>query len=172
MIRRPPRSTLFPYTTLFRSGLKAQQERLSELLADNPLLVIGSFFLIYGAAAALSLPGAAIMTLAAGAIFGLWLGTLIVSFASAIGATLAFLSSRYILRDWVKARFGRRIEAIDRGIEKDGASYLLTLRLIPLFPFFLVNLAMGLTAIRTLTYFVISQIGMLPATFLFVNAGT
>ncbi|MDQ3471279.1 MAG: FAD-dependent oxidoreductase, partial [Pseudomonadota bacterium] len=112
------------------------------------------------------------LTLAAGAIFGLWLGTLMVSFASAIGASLAFLSSRFVLRDWVKARFGKRVEAIDRGVEKDGAFYLLTLRLIPAFPFFLINLAMGLTAMRVATFYIVSQIGMLAGTIVYVNAGT
>jgi pyruvate/2-oxoglutarate dehydrogenase complex dihydrolipoamide dehydrogenase (E3) component/membrane protein DedA with SNARE-associated domain len=112
------------------------------------------------------------MTLAAGAIFGLWLGTLIVSFASALGASLAFLSSRYILRDWVKGKFGQRIKAIDKGIEKDGAFYLLTLRLIPAFPFFLINLAMGLTGMKLAAFYVVSQIGMLAGTLVFVNAGT
>ncbi len=141
------------------------------LLDRRPLLIIGGFFVLYVAVTALSLPGAVIMTLAAGAIFGLWQGTLIVSFASAIGASLAFLSSRYLLRDWVKSRFGKRVEAIDRGIDKDGAFYLLTLRLIPAFPFFLINLAIGLTAMRLLVFYPVSQIGMLPGTLVFVNAG-
>lgn len=158
------------YLTL--DALKARQADLSALLAQRPLLVIGGFFAIYVAACALSLPGAVILTLAAGAIFGLGLGTLIVSFASAIGASLAFLSSRYVLRDWVAARFGKRVAGINRGIEKDGAFYLLTLRLIPAFPFFLVNLAMGLTTMKLLTFYVASQIGMLAGTLVFVNAGT
>ncbi len=158
------------YLTL--DNLKARQADLAALLDNRPMVIIGGFFLIYVAATALSLPGAAILTLAAGAVFGLWLGTLIVSFASAIGASLAFLSSRTILRDWVKARFGKRVAAIDRGIEKDGIFYLLTLRLIPAFPFFLVNLAMGLTTMKLLTFYVVSQIGMLLGTFVFVNAGT
>jgi pyruvate/2-oxoglutarate dehydrogenase complex dihydrolipoamide dehydrogenase (E3) component/uncharacterized membrane protein YdjX (TVP38/TMEM64 family) len=158
------------YLTL--EALKARQAELAELLADRPLLLIGGFFLFYVAVTALSLPGAAIMTLAAGAIFGLWLGTLLVSFASAIGASLAFLSSRYLLRDWVKARFGTRVAAIDAGIVRDGAFYLLSLRLIPAFPFFLINLAMGLTAMRLATFYVVSQAGMLLGTLVFVNAGT
>lgn len=158
------------YLTL--DNLKARQEGLADLLDARPGLVIGGFFLLYVAAAALSLPGAAILTLAAGAIFGVGLGTLIVSFASAIGASLSFLSSRYLLRDWVKARFGRRVQAIDRGIEGGGAFYLLTLRLIPAFPFFLINLAMGLTAMRLPLFYIVSQIGMLPGTLVFVNAGT
>ena len=152
--------------------MKARQADLAALLDDRPLVIIGGFFLLYVATTALSLPGAAILTLAAGAMFGLWLGTLIVSFASAIGASLAFLSSRFVLRDWVKARFGKRVAAIDRGIAKDGAFYLLTLRLIPAFPFFLINLAMGLTTMRLVTFYVVSQIGMLPGTIVFVNAGT
>lgn len=158
------------YLTL--ESLKARQTDLAALLEARPLLVIGGFFLLYVAATALSLPGAAILTLAAGAIFGLWLGTAIVSFASTIGASLAFLSSRYLLRDWVKAHFGKRVATIDRGIEKDGAFYLLTLRLIPAFPFFLVNLAMGLTAMRLPTFYVVSQIGTLLGTLVFINAGT
>ena len=158
------------YFTL--DSLKARQADLATLLDTRPLVIIGAFFLLYVATTALSLPGAVILTLAAGAIFGLWQGTLIVSFASAIGASLAFLSSRFILRDWVKARFGKRVAAIDRGIAKDGISYLLTLRLIPAFPFFLINLAMGLTTIRLVTFYVVSQLGMLPGTLVFVNAGT
>ena len=153
-------------------ALKERRTELSVLLDVRPLLLIGGFFLIYVAVTALSLPGAAVMTLAAGAIFGLVTGTIIVSFASTIGASLAFLSSRYVLRDWVKSRFGRRIDAIDRGIEKDGAFYLLTLRLIPAFPFFLINLAMGLTAMRLLAFALVSQVGMLPGTIVYVNAGT
>lgn len=158
------------YLTL--DALKARQADLALLQENRPLVIIGGFFLIYVTVTALSLPGAAILTLAAGAMFGLWLGTLIVSFASTIGATLAFLSSRFVLRDWVKARFGKRVSAIDRGIEKGGAFYLLTLRLIPAFPFFLINLAMGLTTMRLSTFYVVSQIGMLLGTIVYVNAGT
>ena len=158
------------YLTL--SSLKARQFDLATLLQNRPLVVIGGFFLLYVATTALSLPGAAILTLAAGAVFGLWLGSLIVSFASTIGASLAFLSSRFVLRDWVKSQFGGRVAAIDRGIENGGTVYLLTMRLIPAFPFFLVNLAMGLTKIRLTTFYGVSQIGMLPGTLVFVNAGT
>jgi pyruvate/2-oxoglutarate dehydrogenase complex dihydrolipoamide dehydrogenase (E3) component/uncharacterized membrane protein YdjX (TVP38/TMEM64 family) len=153
-------------------ALKARQSELSTLVDKRPAVAIGGFFLLYIAVTALSLPGAAIMTLAAGAIFGLLIGTVVVSFASAIGASLAFLSSRYILRDWVRSRFGKRAEAIDRGIASDGAFYLLTLRLIPAFPFFLINLAMGLTAMRLFTFYVVSQVGMLAGTIVYVNAGT
>ena len=158
------------YLTL--DALKARQAELAAFVDRRPLLAIAAFFLLYVAVTALSLPGAAIMTLAAGAIFGLWRGTLIVSFASAIGASLAFLSSRYLLRGWVEARFADRIAAIDRGIEKDGAFYLLTLRLIPAFPFFLINLAMGLTGMRLVTFYLVSQAGMLLGTLVYVNAGT
>ncbi|HMJ93569.1 MAG TPA: FAD-dependent oxidoreductase, partial [Allosphingosinicella sp.] len=158
------------YLTL--ETLKARRAELASLLEERPLLLILGFFLFYVAVTALSLPGAAILTLAAGAIFGLVLGTAIVSLASTIGASLAFLSSRYLLRDWVKAKFGKRVEAIDRGIARDGPFYLLTLRLIPLFPFFLVNLAMGLTAMRLVPFFLTSMIGMLAGTILYVNAGT
>ena len=158
------------YLTL--ASLKARQAEFAGLLEARPALVIGAFFLFYVAVTALSLPGAAIMTLAAGALFGLLLGTVIVSFASTIGASLAFLTSRYLLRDWVRARFGKRIEAIDSGIARDGAFYLLTLRLIPAFPFFLINLAMGLTRMRLLVFALVSQAGMLLGTIVFVNAGT
>ena len=152
--------------------LKARQAELAGFVERRPAVAIGGFFLLYVAVTALSLPGAAILTLAAGAIFGLLLGVLIVSFASVIGASLAFLSSRYILRDWVRSRFGKRAETIDRGIERDGAFYLLTLRLIPAFPFFLINLAMGLSAMRLVTFAIVSQIGMLAGTIVYVNAGT
>ncbi|HEX8063699.1 MAG TPA: FAD-dependent oxidoreductase, partial [Allosphingosinicella sp.] len=158
------------YLTL--ASLKARQSGLEASVEADPLAAIAAFFLLYVAVTALSLPGAAILTLAAGAIFGLWEGTLIVSLASTFGASLAFLSSRYLLRDWVKARFGGRIDAIDRGIARDGAFYLLTLRLIPAFPFFLVNLAMGVTAMRLLTFALVSQAGMLLGTLVYVNAGT
>ena len=152
--------------------LKSRQAELAGFVEARPLAAFAAFFLLYVAVTALSLPGAAILTLAGGAIFGLWQGTLLASFAATAGASLAFLSSRYLLRDWVKARFGARVAAIDRGVEKDGAFYLLTLRLIPVFPFFLINLAMGLTAMRLIPYALVSQIGMLPGTLVYVNAGT
>ena len=158
------------YLTLEK--LKASQASLEQTVAERPLVAIGGFFLLYVAVTALSLPGAAILTLAAGAIFGLWTGTLIASFASSIGASLAFLTSRYLLRDWVKAKFRKRVAAIDSGVERDGPFYLLTLRLIPVFPFFLINLAMGLTGMRLLTFYIVSQIGMLAGTLVYVNAGT
>lgn len=153
-------------------NFKASQAEIVAAKDANPALYIVGFFLLYVAVTGLSIPGAAIMTLVAGALFGVVVGTLIVSFASTMGATLAFLSSRYLLRDWVQGKFGERLRAVDDGLEKDGAFYLFTLRLIPVFPFFVINLLMGLTRIKTPTFFWVSQIGMLPATIVFVNAGT
>ena len=153
-------------------NFKASQADIVAAKDANPALYIVGFFLLYVAVTGLSIPGDAIMTLVAGALFGVVVGTLIVSFASTMGATLAFLSSRYLLRDWVQGKFGERLRAVDDGLEKDGAFYLFTLRLIPLFPFFVINLLMGLTRIKTGTFFWVSQIGMLPATIVFVNAGT
>ena len=153
-------------------NFKASQADIVAAKDANPALYIVGFFLLYVAVTGLSIPGAAIMSLVAGALFGVVIGTLIVSFASTMGATLAFLSSRYLLRDWVQDKFGERLRAVDDGLEKDGAFYLFTLRLIPVFPFFVINLLMGLTRIKTGTFFWVSQIGMLPATIVFVNAGT
>jgi pyruvate/2-oxoglutarate dehydrogenase complex dihydrolipoamide dehydrogenase (E3) component/uncharacterized membrane protein YdjX (TVP38/TMEM64 family) len=152
--------------------IKAARADFAALYQTRPALVIGVFFAVYVAVAALSLPGAAIMTLLAGAIFGLWVGTLVVSFASSIGATLAMLVSRYVLRDSIKAKFGARLADIDRGIARDGAFYLFTLRLVPVFPFFVINLLMGLTAIKAGTFYWVSQLGMLAGTLVYVNAGT
>ncbi|MDO9243670.1 MAG: FAD-dependent oxidoreductase, partial [Rhodocyclaceae bacterium] len=152
--------------------LKEQQAAIAAWREANPWLAPAYFFLLYVAVTALSLPGAALMTLAGGAIFGLWWGTLIVSFASSIGATLAFLVARFFLRDWVTARFGKRLEAIDAGIRREGAFYLFTLRLVPVFPFFLINLLSGLTAMKTRSFYWVSQLGMLAGTVVYVNAGT
>jgi pyruvate/2-oxoglutarate dehydrogenase complex dihydrolipoamide dehydrogenase (E3) component/uncharacterized membrane protein YdjX (TVP38/TMEM64 family) len=152
--------------------LKQSQAGFASLYAERPALVIGGYFAIYVAVAALSLPGAAVLTLAAGAVFGLVAGTVIVSFASSIGATLALLAARYVLRDSVQARFGKRLAEIDRGVEKEGAFYLFTLRLVPLFPFFLINLLMGLTRMRAWTFYWVSQLGMFAGTIVYVNAGT
>ena len=152
--------------------VKSQQGQLEAWRAANPLVAALSFFGLYIGVTALSLPGATILTLAAGAIFGLGWGSLIASFAASIGATLAFLMSRVVLRDWVQAKFGERLAAINEGVRKDGAFYLFSLRVVPLFPFFLINLAMGLTRIRVLTYYWVSQIGMLLGTLVYVNAGT
>ena len=152
--------------------IKGAQSDFAALYAARPGLVAGAFFAIYVAVAALSLPGAAILTLLAGAIFGLLVGTVVVSFASSAGATLAMLSSRYVLRDSVKARFGARLADIDKGIEREGAFYLFTLRLVPLFPFFVVNLLMGLTKMKAATFYLVSQVGMLAGTLVYVYAGT
>ena len=151
--------------------IKGQQAAVQAYYAANPAQAIGAFFAVYVAVTALSLPGAAIMTLLAGAVFGLVTGTIIVSFASTIGATLAFLVSRFILRDSIQSKFGDKLAAINRGIEKDGAFYLFTLRLMPAFPFFVINLVMGLTKMRTWTFFWVSQLGMLAGTIVYVFAG-
>jgi uncharacterized membrane protein YdjX (TVP38/TMEM64 family) len=153
-------------------SFKASQAEIVAAKDANPALYITGFFLLYVAVTGLSIPGAAIMTLVAGALFGVVVGTIIVSFASTIGATLAFLSARFVLRDWVQGKFGERLRAIDDGLQKDGAFYVFTLRLIPVFPFFVINLLMGLTRVKTRTFFWVSQLGMLPATIVFVNAGT
>jgi pyruvate/2-oxoglutarate dehydrogenase complex dihydrolipoamide dehydrogenase (E3) component/uncharacterized membrane protein YdjX (TVP38/TMEM64 family) len=153
-------------------AFKAQQATLSAYVAANPVQSALAFFVAYVAVAALSLPGAALMTLLGGAIFGFGVGLVIVSFASAVGATLAFLSSRFLLRDWVQSKFGERLKPINDGVAKDGPFYLFALRLVPLFPFFVVNLVMGLTSIKTWPFYWVSQIGMLAGTAVFVNAGT
>ncbi len=159
-------------TILSLENFKASQMDIVTAKDANPLLYIIGFFILYVAVTGFSIPGAAIMSLIAGALFGVLMGTIIVSFASTVGATLAFLSARFVLRDWVQAKFGERLRALDDGLEKDGAFYLFTLRLIPVFPFFVINLLMGLTRIKTRTFFWVSQLGMLPGTIVFVNAGT
>ena len=152
--------------------IKSQQASIADFYEQRPITVISAFFLGYIAVTALSLPGAAILTLAAGALFGLVLGTAIVSFASSIGATLAFLVARYLLRDTIESRFGSKLGTFNENIEKDGAFYLFTVRLVPIFPFFLVNLVMGLTRLKVGVFYLVSQIGMLAGTIVFVNAGT
>ncbi len=149
-----------------------QKAAIHNFYLESPWQTALIYFLIYVAVTGLSLPGAAVMTLAGGAIFGLWWGVLVVSFASTLGATIAFLVSRLLLRDWVQKRFGQNLKTINQGIEKDGPFYLFTLRLVPVFPFFVINLLMGLTPIRVLQFFFVSQLGMLPGTFVYVNAGT
>ena len=158
------------YLTL--ETLKAQQQVIQQFLHESPLLTALVYFLIYIVVTGLSLPGATILTLAGGMVFGLWWGTLLVSFASTLGATVAFLLARYLFQDWVEDRFGQRMEAINAGLKKDGAFYLLSLRLMPVFPFFMINLTMGVTEIPLWTYYWVSQLGMLPATIVYVNAGT
>jgi pyruvate/2-oxoglutarate dehydrogenase complex dihydrolipoamide dehydrogenase (E3) component/uncharacterized membrane protein YdjX (TVP38/TMEM64 family) len=152
-------------------ALKAQQAALNAQVAAQPWQAAGLFFLAYVLVTALSLPGAALMTLLGGALFGLLEGLVLVSFASTLGASLAMLSSRFLLRDWVQQRFGRRLAGIDAGVEREGAFYLFALRLVPVFPFFLINLAMGLTRLPLRTYWWVSQLGMLPGTLVYVNAG-
>ncbi len=151
--------------------IKAQQATLNAQVSANPWLAGGIFFAIYVLVTALSLPGAALMTLLGGALFGIGWGLLIVSFASTLGATLAMLISRFLLRDWVQERFGSKLKPINRGMEREGSFYLFALRLVPAFPFFVINLAMGLTRIKVGSYWIVSQIGMLPGTLVFVNAG-
>ncbi|NOH58137.1 SidA/IucD/PvdA family monooxygenase [Alteromonas sp. 07-89-2] len=158
------------YLTL--QGMKDSLDTFQSQIAQNPVLSIGVFFAIYVAVTALSLPGAAILTLAAGALFGLVQGLVVVSFASSVGATLAFLVSRFILRDTVRNKFKEKLKKIDEGVEKQGAFYLFTLRLVPVFPFFLINLLMGLTSLKTWTFYWVSQVGMLAGTAVYVNAGT
>ena len=152
-------------------AIKAQQQALNTQVIENPLIAGGIFFVVYVLVTALSLPGAALMTLAGGALFGLGWGLVIVSFASSLGATLAMLISRFLLQDWVQQRLGRRLKPLNEGIEREGAFYLFALRLVPAFPFFMINLAMGLTHIKARTFWWVSQLGMLPGTFVYVNAG-
>ncbi len=151
---------------------KREQLALQHHITENPVIAYVSFFSLYVLVTALSIPGASILTLLGAALFGFWTSLIIVSFASTIGATLAFLSSRFILRDWVQSKFGHRLATLNKGIEKEGAFYLLSLRLIPVFPFFLINLLMGLTSIKTRTFFWVSQLGMLAGTAVYINAGT
>ena len=158
------------YLTL--DTLKARQASIEAYRSSHPGSAMAIYLLLYIAVTGLSLPGATILTLAGGAVFGLLWGTLIVSFASTIGATLAFLAARFLFRDAVKARFGERLNAINKGIDKDGALYLFTLRLVPIFPFFVINLVMGLTSLSVQTFYWVSQLGMLAGTVVYVNAGT
>ncbi len=152
--------------------IKTQQDVLNTYYQNNTLLTISVYMLIYIIVAALSLPGAAVMTIMAGGIFGLLIGSVVASFASTIGATLAFIVSRFLLHDWVQVRFGDKLQSINDGIKEDGAFYLFTLRLVPVFPFFIINLVMGLTPIKTIQFYLASQIGMLAGTIVYVNAGT
>ncbi len=154
------------------ANLKAQQAALQAQVAAAPLRAALLFFALYVAVTAVSLPGAAVLTLAAGALFGFWQGLLLVSFASSLGALLAFLAARYLLRDTIQRRFGARLAPLNEGVARDGPLYLLSLRLVPLFPFWLVNLLMALTPLRAAPFYGVSQLGMLPGTAVFVNAGT
>ncbi len=153
------------------SYIKESQENFQALYSENRGAVIAGYMLVYIIATSLSLPGAAVLTLGAGALFGLFVGTVVVSFASTIGATLACLVSRFILRDWIQSKFGDKLKTINEGVEKEGALYLFTVRLIPIFPFWLINMVMGLTKMPLKTFYWVSQAGMLAGTMVFVNAG-
>ena len=152
--------------------VKSQKQALSDFYSAQPLLTIATFFAIYVISTGFSLPGATILTLASGYIFGWLVGVVIVSFASVLGASLAFLFSRFLFRDWIQNKFGSKLKVINDGIKKDGNFYLFSIRLIPAFPFFVVNLVMGLTPIKLFSFFWVSQLGMLPATIVYVNVGT
>ena len=151
--------------------LKASQAKFQALYLENRTLVVAAYMGIYIAVTALSLPGAVVLTLAGGGLFGLVVGTVAVSFASTIGATLACAFSRFLLRDWVQNKFGDKLSAINNGIDKEGAFYLFSLRLVPIFPFFVINLAMGLTRRRLVTFYWVSQVSMLAGTMVYVNTG-
>ena len=158
------------YLTL--ENAKSQQILLGEYIESNFLLASLIYFIAYIVVTAFSIPGAAVVTLLGAALFGFFTSLVLVSFASSIGATLAFLSSRFLLRDWVQSKFGSKLDTINQGIKKDGPFYLFSLRLIPVFPFFLITLLMGLTPISTIRFYLVSQIGMLPGTMVYLNAGT
>lgn len=158
------------YLTL--ENAKAQQLLLNEHIEQNFVSATALYFSLYILVTAFSIPGAAVVTLLGAALFGFWTSLLLVSFASTIGATLAFLSSRFLLREWVQDKFGSKLKAINQGVESDGAFYLFSLRLIPVFPFFLINLLMGLTPLSTVRFYLVSQLGMLPGTAVYLNAGT
>jgi len=157
------------YLTL--SFLKESLDKFDDLYEKHTVLVIAGYFVVYVLTTSLSLPGASPLSIVGGAVFGLWTATLVVSFASTIGATLACFVSRFLLRDWVQSKFSDKIAKVNEGIEKEGAFYLFTLRLIPLFPFWMINLVMGLTKMPLLKFYWVSQIGMLPGTMVYVNAG-
>lgn len=151
--------------------IKESRASFQQMYAEHTFAVIAGYFLLYVTVTALALPAATIISLVGGAMFGLFTGVIVISFASTIGATLAFLLSRYLLRDYVQSKFGDKLERINEGIEKEGAFYLFTLRLIPIFPFFAINTAIALTPMRIFTYYWVSQVGMFPATVVYVNAG-
>ena len=162
---------MLPPGTLSLEGIKTHHQALLAYVDHAPLQSALIFFALYVAVSALSIPGAAILTLLGGALFPLWEGTVLVSLASTLGATLAMLASRYLLRDGVQRQFAQQMKTVNAGMARDGAGYLFALRLMPLFPFFLVNLLMGLTRISVYRYWWVSQVAMLPATVVFLNAG-
>ncbi len=157
------------YLTL--SYLKESLDKFNDLYEKHRVLAIAGYFIIYVLTTSLSLPGASPLGIVGGALFGFWVATLVVSFASTIGATLACFVSRFLLRDWIQRKFSDKIAKVNEGIEKEGAFYLFTLRLIPIFPFWMINLVMGLTKMPLLKFYWVSQIGMLPGTMVYVNAG-
>jgi uncharacterized membrane protein YdjX (TVP38/TMEM64 family) len=157
--------------TLSWDSIRAHLDTWQAQTESHFLLALAIFFLVYVAVTSLSLPVASLLSLVGGALFGRWLGTVVVSVAATLGATLAFLSSRYLLRDLVQRRFAARMEGIDRGVERDGGFYLFTLRLVPAIPFWLINLGLGLTPMRVVTFAAVSWVGMLPGTFLYVSLG-
>ena len=157
---------------LARVSTRANWSALRESADDNLPLALLTFVAVYVCVTALSLPFAATLTLLGGALFGRWLGAGAAALGATLGATAAMLASRFVLRDWVAARFGHRLGRVNRGVERDGAYYLLSLRLMPLVPFWLINLAVGLTPTRVRTFAAVSFVGMLPGAFLFANAGT
>ena len=157
------------YLTL--SSMKGSFDQLRALYENHSLMVIAGYFVVYVLTTSLSIPGAVPLSIAGGALFGFWVTTIVVSFASTIGATLACFVSRFLLRDWIQNKFGDKITKVNEGIEREGTFYLFTLRLIPVFPFWLINLAMGLTKMPLFKFYWVSQIGMLPGTMVFVNAG-
>ena len=157
------------YLTL--SYLKGSLDKLKTLYENHSVLVIAGYFIVYVLTTSLSLPGASPLGIAGGALFGFWTATIVVSFASTIGATLSCSISRFLLRDWIQNKFGDKIAKVNEGIEKEGAFYLFSLRLIPVFPFWMINLVMGLTKMPLPKFYWVSQIGMLPGTMVFVNAG-
>ena len=152
-------------------SVKTHQAEFSALYAEHRLAVLAGYFAVYVATTALSLPGATVLTLLGAGLFGFWTALVVVSFASSLGATLACLAARFVLRDWVQGRFGARLNAVNRGLEREGALYLFSMRLIPAIPFFVINLLMGLTPMRLFTFYWVSQLGMLPGTAVYVNAG-
>ncbi|MBU0682332.1 MAG: TVP38/TMEM64 family protein [Proteobacteria bacterium] len=160
---------LAQYLTL--EHVKGSQARFQELYAQETFAVVAGYMAVYIMVTALSLPGAVIMTLAGGALFGVVVGSVVVSFASTIGATVACFVARFILRDWVQERFAHRLAAINKGIDEEGGFYLFSLRLVPVFPFFVINLVMGMTRLSLWRFYWISQLGMLPGTIVYVNAG-
>lgn len=157
------------YLTL--SYIKQSQQHFADLYARHQIAVIAAYMAVYILVTSLSLPGAAVLTLAGGALFGILVGTVVVSFASSIGATLACFVARFLLRDWVQEKFGDKLATVNAGVEREGPFYLFTLRLIPVFPFFVINLVMGVTKMKLSTFYWVSQTGMLPGTIVYVNAG-